>query len=534
MKVLKFNWLLLCISVILLAGGLQFFFLPSWCKPGVDVSFDLDIAKKTYVRVFYVEKGAFTEAQVVSLPVHAGSNQVRCAVPVAKLTRLRVDFGSKPGKFTISPIELSGETTITHRWTDSERRNGISTWAVGADGRATGVSDHRNPFVMADLSKNPVPGRMRVHWPSVALSLILCAVFFVKPLRSIGPYVSPVGSDGRVFVYDILRVIAFFSIVISHVVAHDATPGWIQTSGCGVSWFIILSGASLGLQHKEASWWGFVRKRFASILPPFWVAYVLMVVLIFLVRKQVFIGNDPFKWAITVCGVDGFLAKRYPGNYYLIGEWFVGFILGLYVLAPYVLRGCRKMPIIAFLLCCLASVIWWRYNLFLSCHFPFCHSGAFWNPVVRLPEFAFGAVLSLYVIQSRRMLIGGGLVAAAVLAVTALGLKHFFGFGSYTFLPGYAALFVVICAVSAFVRFGDAFRGIINFLARHAFFAFLVHHQIILWVLAVSPRKGFVSRDAYVVIVVLTTIVLSFVLAWLCARPVAAVRALVFERGAKS
>lgn len=49
--------------------------------------------------------------------------------------------------------------------------------------------------------------------------------------------------------------------------------------------------------------------------------------------KNVFWGGHPIKLFLTIFGMDGFFVYRIP-NYYLVGEWFLGAILFLYLLYP--------------------------------------------------------------------------------------------------------------------------------------------------------------------------------------------------------
>jgi peptidoglycan/LPS O-acetylase OafA/YrhL len=56
---------------------------------------------------------------------------------------------------------------------------------------------------------------------------------------------------------------------------------------------------------------------------------------------NLFYNGSPKSMLLTLVGMDGYLSYRYPQNYYLIGEWFLGALVLLYLLYP-LLTLCMK------------------------------------------------------------------------------------------------------------------------------------------------------------------------------------------------
>lgn len=60
--------------------------------------------------------------------------------------------------------------------------------------------------------------------------------------------------------------------------------------------------------------------------------------------KQFFYISPPWTLLLSLFGVDGYFFYAIP-NYYIIGEWFLGAIILMYILYPILLNGINKRPI---------------------------------------------------------------------------------------------------------------------------------------------------------------------------------------------
>lgn len=519
------------VLLTVLVVGVLCWLAPSFIDRGVDLSFELTASNRIPVRVFYTQEGPYTEREVERKSASVGTSRLQFFLPVETLRRCRIDFGSQVGAFSVSRVEVDGKEHAICRWTGAEASVGFSEWTADAEGCARGCSSGKGAFAYVMLDTDAVEARTRVDWASVALIVAACLFLWRKLRHGISSFNNPVDPNGRVFAYDILRVVALVLVIVSHVVMYDQTPGWCKTVGvCGLSTYLILSGAGLALGKGNSNALDFLKRRASAILPIYWTCYLLAAVLVLLITGQVKWGSDSFMWLQTICGFDGFLRSRFPDNYYLIGEWYIGCALLLYVVAYFVLKACRRFPVSSFVVTIILSVggCWSTAALSSTCFL--WHANPWWNPVVRLPEFTFGVLFSLFIVTDRkRLLWAAGCAAPIGLYCFAFRYKLLFE-PSYWNMAGCVASFTIVCACTCFFRFGDGFRSAVGFLSKYSFGAYLFHHRLIWWIIDASPYKTNFSRDAYVILVVMATLVFSYLLSWLIARPAAAVRKMVFGK----
>ncbi|WP_052098908.1 acyltransferase family protein [Paenibacillus stellifer] len=208
----------------------------------------------------------------------------------------------------------------------------------------------------------------------------------------------------RLFYLDFIRALSVLSIVIFHFNASlgTRTIGIIKIffdtypngnlGRIGVSLFFIISGAALMYTYKnDFAIKKYIKKRFLSIYPIFWTAYAL--VLLYYFYK--YYALNPFspqvpKWTfvLSILGMDGYLVALIP-NYYMIGEWFLGCIILLYICFPFLRILLMKFP--KTLIFCSVSIY------FVVVQFYFFNIQIDYNILTRLPEFIFGMCFVQYI-----------------------------------------------------------------------------------------------------------------------------------------
>lgn len=105
--------------------------------------------------------------------------------------------------------------------------------------------------------------------------------------------------------------------------------------GLFVAMFFMLSGAVLMLNYGEKLSLGkFYFKRWLSLFPMFYVAWLVMYLINSRTYGTYFWGGPKWKFLYTLLGVDGYFWSMENTNYYCLGEWFLGAIILLYVLYP--------------------------------------------------------------------------------------------------------------------------------------------------------------------------------------------------------
>lgn len=158
----------------------------------------------------------------------------------------------------------------------------------------------------------------------------------------------------RLFYLDVIRVASAILIVVYHFSLPILLPGIFRSADIlhatvNGSWgmtpvycFFMVSGAALMHRYGRAERLEigtFYKKRFLSIYPLFWIAYVIG---FFAVYWQLGHLYDIPTWSLiwSVIGIDGWIVNWIP-TFYMVGEWFLGSIIMLYLAFPAV-RYCWK------------------------------------------------------------------------------------------------------------------------------------------------------------------------------------------------
>ncbi len=288
------------------------------------------------------------------------------------------------------------------------------------------------------------------------------------------------GGKGRLFYLDAIRVLAIVLIVLYHfniqvrAQAPDASVVGSMTvfrqmmGDLGVTLFIIISGASLGLTANKWKGTGdFYLKRALAIYPPFWTAWLLVALFLFWLSGT-WPGSGPtWKAVLTVTGFDGFFFYKGP-NFYLVGEWFVGFILCLYALFPLLRAAVFTRPLLTWIaVAALVYLLFRNYTALFSMQVDR-------NPLMRLPEFLFGVCVARYVMPHKFIAFLVSLAALAVLAVWMPPIHILF----YGLVLGIAC-FCVLAYVGSAIPVSGRMAAVVSKTAQYSFLAFLVHHQVI-------------------------------------------------------
>ena len=285
---------------------------------------------------------------------------------------------------------------------------------------------------------------------------------------------------GRLVFLDLIRVVAVLSIILFHfhpaAFMAGAAPETVPVltflrqplGDLGVTLFIIVSATALMTSTATRfSISDFYVKRFLTIFPSYWISYVVVAVLLFASRGNWAAGVAPWKFAFTVPALDGFLFHG-RSSYYLVGEWFIGFILCLYAVFPILRRGAIDRPVLT---TCMLGVAFVLLHSYYDQFFTLLENR---NPLLRLPEFFFGLCFLLYVRPCMRK---WGIASAAVLAVMTFWAPPL-SMQTYGILLGIAC-FCFMTAVAESSRIPSSVASFLGTASRYSFLAFLVHHQII-------------------------------------------------------
>lgn len=202
---------------------------------------------------------------------------------------------------------------------------------------------------------------------------------------------------------DLLRLLAMIPVVACHWTRGLEYSGVSSVSkvlpdtvfsvylgSFGVAIFFVLSGISLMYTYDgKLNIKKYFMKRFKGIYPMFWIAWIIAFMYYFVINHGSYYTDAP-KWTLiwTVLGTDGYFSWFGP-NWYLLGEWFLGCLIILYLLFPILKWGVEKKPVITAVVVVVVYVV---VSIFYNGIIP---KEVFF--VLRIPEFVFGMYFVKYV-----------------------------------------------------------------------------------------------------------------------------------------
>lgn len=184
---------------------------------------------------------------------------------------------------------------------------------------------------------------------------------------------------------------ARFGFAVPSVLIGRGMADWVEV---GLAWFFLLSGAALCLQWRgRFRWRPYLVGRAAAMYPAFWIGFAVL-----FLYGDVLHGNNAGipRWRVifSILGLDGYLAPVTP-TFYKIGEWFLGVILLLYLVFPFLL-WCMDNPKrrrVLFVVTLLLQLVWP-----LVCPAPL---EAGHTVLGRLPAFALGVWFGTLLAENR-------------------------------------------------------------------------------------------------------------------------------------
>lgn len=163
----------------------------------------------------------------------------------------------------------------------------------------------------------------------------------------------------RIISFDFIRAICAIGIVVFHFFCHTSNKDFLlfySNANCGwgtvvVNIFFLLSGAALYYNNNTIpSLKKFYYKRWKALFPMFYISFFVFFVFQVVKSHDVFYGGNPLKLFLTLFGFDGYTLEIIP-NYYLLGEWFLGAIIILYIIYPVVLKALNKAQYTTTIVC---------------------------------------------------------------------------------------------------------------------------------------------------------------------------------------
>lgn len=321
----------------------------------------------------------------------------------------------------------------------------------------------------------------------------------------------------RLFYLDLVRALAVILILLIHynaiflhldpkqldkvVIAHRICN--LYMGNLGVSLFFIISGAALMYVYGEKiNIINFYKKRFMALYPMFWMAYVGAVIMRMLFNG----GTDIFSHEIpkvnfiyTILGFDSYVVAIKP-TFYIVGEWFLGCIIIIYILFPLLRWGVNKHPMATI------GILTLLYLLSI-----FCYKTPLPKEEVvckRLPEFVFGMIFVKYF---KRVNWKAAMAALLVLIANTVFKPNFDSCIQTTYV-GIAAFLVLVFISSCLKCF--VIEKVIRIISKYSYAVFLIHHVIFFRVTGYFDLYSITTKQSYLIFggCVIIIVIVSFLL----------------------
>ncbi len=314
----------------------------------------------------------------------------------------------------------------------------------------------------------------------------------------------------RIFYLDFVRAIAVVFILITHfnawyvfgreVPMYDKCvffeyPFGIYVGAVGVSLFLIISGSALMYTYGDKlELKTFYKKRFVSIYPMFWIAYFIALIPQLRIWNAAGVVISKKSFILTVFGMDGYLSEL-GTNFFIVGEWFLGFIILFYVIFP-LLRFCINkneiLTIIVVIVLYIVSIRFYDSVFAISKFLP-----------IRLPELVFGMVF----IKHRFKVKWFVALPALVLLILNYIIRPEIHNSVQTTYVG-ILFFIVLVYVAELLKNAGFIKAICSFLSKYSYAIFLVHHVIINNIQAILDINSMTRAKSYALFAVLIVVIL--------------------------
>jgi len=299
---------------------------------------------------------------------------------------------------------------------------------------------------------------------------------------------------------DFIRVFACFGIILYHFIHAEGYHFFRSFDFANGSWahllvsvFFAVSGFVLYQKYgtsKRMDVIAFYKKRAGGMLPLFWISYIY-VLLIGLAASQLQFSLKPlWTWILTLCEMDGYLSARFE-THYLIGEWFMGALIIVYLLFPLILKGIQKHPFVLLAVLVIADFAVDYYDIPTI-------SLIYSNVTDCVLRVYMGMICAKYAIQNKRIWLAGSLIFLVIYTFVEIPYAEPVMLNA----AGCALFIILFNAGSAVCRFHVP-EKVISYIASLSYPVFLIHSATIEGVLLfLAPDSWLMFWLGYALIII--------------------------------
>lgn len=262
--------------------------------------------------------------------------------------------------------------------------------------------------------------------------------------------------------------------------------GWLGDQGVQI--FLVASGFGLtyaALKKNETIRAdAFYKRRLMTILPLWWVSHIVFLILSLFSNK----GMQVTDWRTLA----SFVGLRFiPRVFYFFSPawWFIGLLLQLYLVFPFLYRLLMKMKPVRFFLIIGGCAVVIRLAGLLILHRQldwWSRGGIF---ISRLPEFVFGMSFAALLFNNSEKTNRWTKTPFAILSwILVYVLGNLFSFTllgmAVAFLFTGAGAFVMLFSMMSTIK--KPITGVFSWAGRHSYSIFLIHHPILIFLVSSS------------------------------------------------
>lgn len=324
---------------------------------------------------------------------------------------------------------------------------------------------------------------------------------------------------------DYIRVIATIMIVVFHFASSFAKEGsiFVRTAnstwgGLGTALFFILSGFLLRKRHRNiSSIKEFYISRWMAIFPPFYIAFIVAYLFNVIRLRSFFYQAPAYTLIYTVLGIDNLLKWFGITSYAIVGEWFTGIIIILYIFFPILNRMMKRLKwsttTILLIVYILGILLGWYAVMpdisFVSCLFIFWMGMLFADEAENFRKYKSSTIIGCICIILFLLLMFLYLPVPKVIATHLEAVLLFIGL--YTLLSG--------------AKEDGAAGKTVTYLSKTSYEVYLIHHFVV-FVLDSSKKYISFMNDIhpivifllYILIVLISSFALWMLSTWLVNR----------------
>lgn len=318
-------------------------------------------------------------------------------------------------------------------------------------------------------------------------------------------------NNTRIYGVDFVKMLAVLGVFIYHIAVQLDIPSIESLINVGVNCrlgrvcvtiFFCASGFLIHGSNNDRPVKEYVGHRTKAIYPMFYLTYIFFY-LVRIIKTHIVFWAPKWTIILTILGLDGYLLYLYP-NHYILGEWFLGAIIILYLLYIPIRSVIKKGELLKFFPLAFIVILY----IGLVFYNPF-KIEIFRNIISCLLIFVFGIYIKELNLVDKLY----GLCICSILSLIILFVSL-----SMTPIPEHVlehvlgvSLFIILCFAGNYICRYKPVRFIAVKISGLSYAIYLVHHVLIDYGLGYYSPLNLQEVIIFAIILFAITVVVSIV-----------------------